>query len=66
MSYSLSVWLDDKTARALELLYKNGERKRGDMVKILIRRAARELSIVEQNEPMNISTNNNLDIKHSF
>jgi len=66
MSYSLSVWLDDKTARALELLCKNGERKRGDMVKILIRRAARELSIVEQNEPMNISTNNNLDIKHSF
>ena len=44
MKYSLSVWLDEKTAKALEWLCHEDERKRSDMVKVLIRRAARELS----------------------
>lgn len=42
MPYALSVWLDDKTAKALETLCYTEERKRGDMVKVLIRRAIRE------------------------
>ena len=66
MPYSLSVWLDDKTARALEILCNNDERKRSDMVKVLIRRAARELAISEQSEARIISTNNRLDIEHTL
>jgi hypothetical protein len=41
MPYQFSVWLDDKTARDLESLSRFEERKRGAMVKVLIRRAAR-------------------------
>ena len=41
MPYSLSVWLDDDTASALEKLVQAEERKRSDMVRVLIRRAAR-------------------------
>ena len=44
MSYQFSIWLDDKTARDLESLSRFEERKRGAMVKVLIRRAARELT----------------------
>lgn len=43
MSYSLSVWLDIKTAAALELLCLVNERNRSNMVKLLIRNAARDL-----------------------
>ncbi len=44
MSYQLSVWLDDQSAKDLEALSRLGERRRGAMVKVLIRRAARELA----------------------
>lgn len=43
MSYQFSIWLDDKTARDLESLCHYEERKRGAMVKVLIRRAAKQL-----------------------
>lgn len=44
MSYSFSVWLDDETAAALEKLTLQEDRKRGAMIKVLIRRAAQNLS----------------------
>jgi hypothetical protein len=47
MPYSLSIWLDDPTAKALDLLCQSEERKRGDMVKILIRHAARKRELVQ-------------------
>ncbi len=43
MPYSFSIWLDDDTAEALARLARADERKRSDMVKVLIRRAARDL-----------------------
>ena len=42
MPYSLSVWLDDWTAQKLDKLCRAEDRKRSAMVKVLIRRAARE------------------------
>jgi hypothetical protein len=51
MPYSLSVWLDDPTAKALELLCLSEERKRGDMVKVLIRQAAREKELMQAKIP---------------
>ena len=44
MPYSFSVWLDDETAAALENLTQQEDRKRGAMIKVLIRRAAQNLS----------------------
>jgi hypothetical protein len=44
MSYQFSIWLDDKTAKDLEALSLYEERKRGAMVKVLIRRAAKGLT----------------------
>jgi hypothetical protein len=52
MPYSLSVWLDDPTAKALELLCQSEERKRGDMVKVLIRHAARERELTQVESTM--------------
>jgi hypothetical protein len=51
MTYSLSVWLDSKTAKALELLCQVNERSRSNMVKVLIRYAARELEKQSGNIP---------------
>ena len=42
MPYSLSVWLDDRTAQKLDILCRAEDRKRSAMVKVLIRRAARK------------------------
>ena len=42
MPYSLSVWLDDRTAQKLDKLCRAEDRKRSAMVKVLILRAARE------------------------
>ncbi len=42
-SYSLSVWLDPNTAKDLHNLCNVNERNRSDMVKVLIRKAARDL-----------------------
>lgn len=44
MSYQFSIWLDEKTANDLDLLSRLEERKRGSMIKVLIRRAAKELA----------------------
>jgi hypothetical protein len=52
MPYQFSVWLDDKTARDLESLSRFEERKRGAMVKVLIRRAARQLAQAEAPAPV--------------
>ena len=41
MPHSLSVWLDDKTAEKLEKLAEAEHRTRSNMVKVLIREAAR-------------------------
>lgn len=45
MAYPLSVWMDDNTAKDLEELVRVEDRKRSDMIKVLIRRAARDLKI---------------------
>ena len=44
MSYQFSIWLDDKTAKDLEALSYFEDRNRGAMVKVLIRRAAKQLN----------------------
>jgi predicted transcriptional regulator len=44
MPYSLSIWLDDDTAEELKALAQREERRRSEMVKVLIRRAAREVA----------------------
>ena len=44
MPYSFSFWLDDETATALEKLTLQEDRKRGAMIKVLIRRAAQNLN----------------------
>ena len=49
MPYSLSVWLDDKTAQKLDKLCRAEDRKRSAMVKVLIRRAARESKMEHAN-----------------
>ena len=43
MPYQFSVWLDDETAKALDNLAHNEDRKRGAMIKVLIRRAIQDL-----------------------
>ncbi len=43
MSYQFSIWLDEKTAKDLDALSCFEMRKRGAMIKVLIRRAAKEL-----------------------
>jgi len=60
MPYQFSVWLDDRTARDLEFLSTHEERKRSNMVKVLIRNAACELY-----ELQNGSHSANLQIKRS-
>ena len=44
MRNTLSIWLDETTAKALKILCEANDRRRGDMVKVLIRRAVRELA----------------------
>lgn len=53
MSYQFSIWLDDKTAKDLEALSCFEERKRGAMVKLLIKRAARQLSQASPDATLN-------------
>jgi len=43
MSYQFSIWLDEKTAKDLDALSCFEERKRGAMIKVLIRREAKKL-----------------------
>jgi predicted transcriptional regulator len=50
MSYSLSVWLDDKTAEALSMLCDAEDRKRGDMVRVLIKKAAINRNLISKNQ----------------
>jgi predicted transcriptional regulator len=44
MAEALTVWLDDETAAALQRLADLEERRRGQMVRVLIRRADREVA----------------------
>lgn len=50
MSNSFSVWLDDETAEALQKLAKVQERKRGALIRILIRHAAREAGLINSEQ----------------
>lgn len=58
MSQQFSIWLDDKTARDLEDLSNFEERKRGAMVKVLIRRAAKQLTQAGSAKLINLHSDN--------
>lgn len=55
MPKTFSIWLDEKTADILDKLAAQEDRKRGAMVKVLIRRAAEK--IIQQTDSMSKDKN---------